>query len=399
MADWKKELRPASFRGVPFYVDSSQYTGGRRVALHEFPDRDNAYPEDLGQVGKTWKVEGYVLGEDYLEKKQAIMDAADKFGPGELVHPYYGTLSVQCGPLGIDEVKGEGGYAKLSFQFYKAGEPTFPQAVDNKKALLRDVASIAQDAAKGDFDSVFDVAKLPGFAVDTARAGVANAALMYEQATRGVVTTIEGIANLAYSIRNLRAEVNDLVQAPGKLSTWLLDSLDLLVDAVEGGKDQFKALSSGFGFGNGDTPVRGETPTRTRERDNQNSFNDFVQRIFIAQAAATAIDVPYDSMQEASRTRNQLRDLIEDVVLNTDNDEVFTAFKDLGAQLVSALPDTSASLPSLRTIEVKDTVPSLVLAYDLFENAELEADIVKRNSISNPVFIVGGTELEVLDVV
>lgn len=394
---WRDEFRPASFRGIPFFIDGSQYTGGRRVTFHEFPDRDTPYPEDLGKVGKTFKVEGYLLGADYFETKRKMIEATDKFGPGELVHPYYGTMSVQCGAFSIDETKDEGGFAKISFQFYEAGNNQLPVANDNKKALLRDAAALARAAAKSDFDSLFDVAKLPGFAVDTARASVANAAALFERATKGVVTTIEGIANLAYGIRNLRAEINDLVQAPGKLSSRLADSLDLLSDAVTGARNQFRAMSQGFTFGTTDAAVRGTTPTRIREFNNKAAFDQFIQRISVAQAVVAAIDIPFESVEDASKVRNQLRDLIENITLEASNDEVFAAFKDLGAQMVGVLPGDT-NLPNLERITLKDTTPSLVLAYDLFGDPDLEADIVTRNQIANPAFIVAGTELEVLDV-
>lgn len=395
---FKDNLRPASFRGVSFFIDSSQYTGGRRVTFHEFPDRDVPYPEDLGKVGKTWKVEGHLLGEKYFETRDKLIEAVDKFGPGEFVHPYYGSLNVQCGAFSIDEDNKEGAYAKVSFQFYEAGDNRYPKAVDNKRAVLGDLSSAAKAAAKGDFDSLFSIAKMPGFAVDSARAAVANAALMFEKATRNVVATIEGIANLAYGIRNLRAEVNDLLQAPGKLSQRLLDSLDLLTDAIDLPRGQFSALSSGFAFGSTDTPVRGNTPTRERERENKDAFDKFMKRTTVASAVAIAANVEFESVEEASKVRNQLRDLIDDILLNTDNDEVFVAFKDLNAQLAIVLPDADTSLPEIKTVTVNDTQPSLVVAYDLFGNPNVEADLVTRNAIRHPGFITGGTELEVLNV-
>ena len=46
---WREDLRPASFRGVPFLVDESHVVIGRRVVLHEYPLRDKPYAEDLGK--------------------------------------------------------------------------------------------------------------------------------------------------------------------------------------------------------------------------------------------------------------------------------------------------------------------------------------------------------------
>lgn len=45
---WKNKLRPASFRGASFGVESHQTEQGRRTQVHEYPGRDDPYVEDLG---------------------------------------------------------------------------------------------------------------------------------------------------------------------------------------------------------------------------------------------------------------------------------------------------------------------------------------------------------------
>ncbi|TNY06237.1 DNA circularization protein, partial [Escherichia coli] len=46
------DLRPASFRGVGFFVASDQGEYGRRGPVHEYPNRDNPYFEDLGEKAR-----------------------------------------------------------------------------------------------------------------------------------------------------------------------------------------------------------------------------------------------------------------------------------------------------------------------------------------------------------
>ena len=48
MHDFYANLRPASFRGVPFKVMDSDDGRGRATVIHEFPMRDQVYVEDLG---------------------------------------------------------------------------------------------------------------------------------------------------------------------------------------------------------------------------------------------------------------------------------------------------------------------------------------------------------------
>ena len=94
---WRDNLVPASFRGVGFQVaESENKAGGRRIALHEYPGRDVPFAEDMGEITKTFSIEGYIVGDDYLDRGERLIDACNMPGPGELVHPYRGSQQVVC---------------------------------------------------------------------------------------------------------------------------------------------------------------------------------------------------------------------------------------------------------------------------------------------------------------
>lgn len=396
---WRDKLRPASFRGVPFFVDTSQFTSGRRAIMHEFPDRDSPYTEDLGRVGRTFKVEGHILGDDYFETKQNLLNAVDTFGPGELIHPYYGTLLVQCGAFSIDEDTKEGRIAKISFQFYEAGDNTYPKAVDDKQAQIADKTASAKEASKNAFDSVYSIAKAPGHVVDSARAQVNKAADTFKTATKGVVLVAEETANLAYGIRNLKAEVNDLMKAPEQLSKRLQDNFELLKKAIASPIDRKKAVSSFSNFGKDVPPVAPTTPNRVREQQNTDALNNLLRRTATADEVEQATLSTYDSTDSAVAERERLTGQIEELLLNSsDSDDVFSSFEDLNAAMVRVLPDDDSNLPNIQTVSTTETGPSLVLAYDTFETPDAESDLITRNAIRHPGFVPGGIDLKVLDV-
>lgn len=395
--DWRDRLRPASFRGVPFFIDTSQKTTGRRVSNHEFPDRDLPYPEDTGKVGETFRIVGHLLG-DYWDVKRQLEEAVEKEGPGELIHPYYGTLQVQCGPVSFDEDNREGQICNITFLFYEAGDNRFPKNIDDKQAILEAAKDNALVQAKADFDSKFSIAKLPGFAVDTARASVAAASQAFDDATSGVVATAEGVADLAFSTRNLIAETDALLQSPEQLSERLLGSLSLLQDAVTRAEDRLKSNRTMFNFGSEDPEVLGDTPSRVQERANKKTFDEFMQRTSVITAVESASESDFASLSEAEEVRRELTDLIQAQSDTTDNDDLYQALRDLDAALVSVLPDVDSDLPNIETVEVDITRPSLVVVYDVFQDARSEQDLIDRNKIRHPGFIAGGTELEVLDV-
>jgi prophage DNA circulation protein len=398
MASWQDDLRPASFRGVAFKVESHQYTAGRRVTFHEFPNREKPYPEDLGKVGEQFKVDGYLIGDDIKAQLAKMKDAANAFGPGELVHPRLGTIKVQCGAFSFDESSKEGRIIKIAFQFYEAGDNRFPNNVDDKTDLLNDKALGALAATKNAFDNGFSIDGLPGFAVDTARKSVLQAANAFEKATKGLALKADQISQLAFNIRNLRAEVNDLIKAPSELSQRLQDSFALLQNALGGNKDAYRAVSAMTGFATVSDSAPYNTPTREKEKTNKTVFDSFMQQTATINAAQIASVTEFSSTDEVAVVREELVTNFETQVLNTPDDEVFQALEDVKAQVVRVLPDQDSNLPNVQSYALKQTTPSLVVAYDLFENVDSEQDLIDRNKIRNPAYIVGGQTLEVLDV-
>ena len=46
---WRERLQPASFKGVPFYVDANARTGGRRVSVRRLAGKDGSRQQDMGK--------------------------------------------------------------------------------------------------------------------------------------------------------------------------------------------------------------------------------------------------------------------------------------------------------------------------------------------------------------
>ena len=97
MSEWRERKQGASFRGVPFWLDTDSVNVGRRTQLHEFPQRDQPFVEDLGRRTRQYKFSGFVVGDDCLSQRDRLLTALDTPGPGELVHPWFGRMTVTAG--------------------------------------------------------------------------------------------------------------------------------------------------------------------------------------------------------------------------------------------------------------------------------------------------------------
>ena len=63
---WIDNYRQASFRNISFYVPSHEAAGGRRTVVHEFPNSDIPYAQDMGGKAKRFRIEARIYGEDYI---------------------------------------------------------------------------------------------------------------------------------------------------------------------------------------------------------------------------------------------------------------------------------------------------------------------------------------------
>ena len=394
------QLRQASFRGFEFFVNTSQVAGGRRAVQHQYPNRETPYTEDMGRQARSYQIEGHVIGDDYLTAKDRLFEVFEKKGPGELIHPFYGSLMVQVSSLNVSESIKQGAIATFSVTFLELGDSRFPKGSNDKGAILSENVDSSITEIKADFDDNFSIVGLPDFAIESARAIISQAQELFDNVTKPISDVAEGVAELSFVTRNLVAEANDLLQSPQELSQRLLDSFDLMEAAITSNKTKREAYSSFYNFV-GESDIPDTTPTRKQELENQNIFQNFMSRASAVKSTVPAIVAEFSSVDEAHEARQEISSVIEsqirEIPVQETNTGLLQSLEDVNASIVDALPDPDAELPSIITIEPQTDEVSLLLAYDLNESIDNEQDIIDRNGIRHPGFIPARESLEAID--
>ena len=77
-------MQQGTFRGVLFGVRSQDSEGGRRVANHEYPGRDEPWAEDLGRKARTHNLEMILVGADYMQRRDKLVSALEEGGSATL---------------------------------------------------------------------------------------------------------------------------------------------------------------------------------------------------------------------------------------------------------------------------------------------------------------------------
>lgn len=386
---WLDKFRSGSFRGVEFKTDSHEFSRGRRKVEHEFPQRELSRSEDLGrQIGK-FSLDMLVIGDDYFTQRDALLDALDKEGPGELIHPYLGRKVVQAGAYSLRETVGEGRMARITCDFSEAGQAIFPESTDDQAQSALDLAGNILDNSKTAFEKAFDLANSPSQVVSAASDRVNELA---DFMTDSVNKFTQPIENLTQSISNFKADIAALIRLPGELADRIKGIFEDLFNEFSGDEKTGSKVSGNFkdlSF----PPVIGTTPSNEREQINQDAVANIGKEMAFATQASNDVNSEFISSREAVEARDGTILNIDDQLNNVTDDDLFGSLKDLQAALSKAIPE--AGLADLITFTPKKTLPALVISHRLFQNVSKEDEIIDENGIQHPGFVPGNVEIEV----
>ncbi|MDM3386795.1 MULTISPECIES: DNA circularization protein [Citrobacter] len=421
---WKDRLVDASFRGVPFKTEDESLTAGRRVETHEFVNRDQPYTEDLGKATSRPKFSAYVIGDDCYEQRDRLIEALNKPGPGTLIHPAYGEMSVCVdGEINVSSSSSEGRMVRFDLRFVEAGELTYPTSGTATANTLVSSCSALDDCISDNFDQ-FGMDGMPDFVQN----GVIDSATdMLGYVSDKMAMVDSGISAAA---RLMQGDISVLLPPPssGKGFVDQLQAMWRSGNRLSGNaSDLFTMIKNFSGISMGsDLAPRGVWKTDSKTTQSQKQQSNYVasavRTTAISEAAyavttlpapvvttseqsqqstgwpsvthpelnnapdeATVVDVPaWDDLVDI---RDTLNTAIDKELSRTTDDRLFLALRrvksDLNNDIKHRLIQTQKTV--IRTPD--EVTPALVLAATWFDNASRESDIVRRNAVAHPGFV------------
>jgi len=206
---WRDQLLPASFRGISFLIPQASVPIGMKGQLHEFPQRDEPYFEQLGKQSQVHRLVCWIIGDDCFERRDKFMEAIQTPGAGELVHPWLGRMQVKAGEGELTHDFKAGGMAAFEVTFYPDTPLKFPTTKINTQQQVASASDSLLDSALARYKAA--MAK-----VDQARLGLAR----LRNSLSGVYTVIQQqFSTIAGVFTNLTGFVQSLMNAPDSLSS------------------------------------------------------------------------------------------------------------------------------------------------------------------------------------
>lgn len=368
--NWRDLLQPASFRGVPFEVFDSTLSGGHRNAKHEYPNRPIGWTEPLGPTIEEFSLSGFVAGDDYFAKRDALIAALRESGPGTLVDPYMGDVEVVCDSWDKAEVMADGRMAVFTMTFSLSGDPAklIESDSDTGESLLSEALGVLSDASKDLADTIALVgepARIVNAAINKVKAEVGLAMKRIESAVEGVIQAYTDLVN-QFIPDNGSASFSADGMAGVQALVGLIASVDSLL-----------ALSDAYDGEPYDPVITATAPTEQTKQKNAAALNRFFQKTYLGTAAAAVVTTKFKSYDEAVAVRDKLVGKL-----------IRAGEQQLAGKAFHFLTNRAGSLDRLTDIETPRFTSTLELAHRFYGDAGRADEIMSRNRIEHPGFII-----------
>lgn len=390
---WRDELRPASWRGLACHVGGAEATGGRRLVVHEYPLRDEPYPEDMGRRARAWSVDAFLLGPDVLSQARAFADALEAAGAGTWVDPWRGEIEAVVETWSWRQSSAEGGIARFQIQFREAGEAAYPELAPDHAEAAAAATDGAWERTKDRFGEGFSVSGLAD-ALKEDISGVIGLSVADIAAEAGAVAAAaDEAAGWARAAASLAADARLLIEQPGLLA----DRFMALIGAERLGGLGWRGWLNIASWAPPLLGIGGADPEAGRANANRAAYAAMVRAAGAAGAARAAAAEEFATYDEAIEARTAVVAALDEAQAGATHEQ-YRDLERVRATLVSAIAAQAPALPRLMTIDRAQPVPALVLAWELYgarpAGVPARADeIVARNEVRHPLFCASPLEV------
>lgn len=399
-----RSLKPGSFRGIPFHVDDTQLSTGRRVVVHEFPLRDSTQTEDMGRRGREISITAFVLGEDWQERRDLLLLALEDFDkPGTLVLPGGLEFPARASAVTVSESNEGGRMARFALTFFEAGEidAAFKPKVDTATLLRRAIGRVLR-LVRAAFALVYAVRNFGDF---VRRAALSFLAGLGEQLAEAWL----GLPGLDLE-RTARA-IADLDAAdPEDPSASVAGCAETLADAVDAAAPPPREADLANGSRGEDAsprqraaeamlavalaprqggPARPGLLAGVADR-NAAALDGLARDTATLGAARVLAGTEFASAAEALRVRDKLLSAIDaraDWAASAELDELWRGWQELRAAAARDLAERARRAPRLTSYALPASLPSLALAQRLLRDASGADALVALNNAPHPAFM------------
>ena len=362
---------------------------GYVIKNHIFPGgKRKAFAEELSEEPQTFPIDAFLIGPDAGYTRDLLIAACGKRTPGKLQHPQIGYIDAKCKSFQVREVFDRVGKILVRMEFVEVEKKSDSIFQDLGVMDVLKVADELMTEAMLAFNEAMSIVDLPAYAI-ASTAGMINKLSNFVTSSNGLGRVADTATDIKDSLDSLRSEAISLLKSPEVLGKKVKEALDHLTgnDAITA-YNSFKNDRSGLS----DDAVTSLPVSGQRETKNTDAITSLICVSSLVVGVEKLIEdllntENLDELMSSSRATNKRDELVDIVqeIMETSTDSEFEKLHSLKALLLSTVPKKTV-LPKTEILTIKDTKPSLILAYEKYEDIRMESDILRRNenTIVNP---------------
>lgn len=396
--DWLSTLWPASYKGVPFYFEADKETGGRDNVKHQFPNRDDPFIEDMGESLRTYSGSAYVHGDNADGLASALIAVLAARGPGPLVVPYFGPVTVHCEKFERTTQLDKLGYVAFEVEFVRAGAATALVSV----AQLQNVAFGAADTMASAITTLFPrtvtAQNEPDFVRTAATSTLANAAAMIDVLRQSYPVAPTASAAIRDAVSTIIASAPatiDYATVPGAAAAIaaadLIATVRALGDALPAASAERAMIELATAYAPDSIAAAPYlSPTGRRAANNAAATARMVRLAALTAYAEAVLRRTFAARPDGVTARGEVAERFENELLDTtgaDNAALYLAIEDLRGKVIAWLTRTINDLAPVITVESAIVRPSIALAWMLYGDPLRADELVARNGVRHPSFM------------
>lgn len=403
--------RQASFKGVPFYVNTSDNEFGRRTVLYQYPQFDTPATEDMGRKARRFQIQAMLIGRDWENERDQLIAVCEQPGPGLLVHPDYGEFRVMCESCAVTESKVNQYFrADVALTFVESGANPFPARVTNPLLALRNSIADLLETIKDLVTAVYVVANLPAYVASyiktllgtsSAPAKLPNNNAKAALVAMGIVDPADGPSTVTAVVATVQAVTRDIVTR-GLTETSGGITAIRPADTSEPNSvmiTPYRAIEIlGQWIAQPSPLVTGKTPVKEALRRTARATHALFQATAAIEAARAQTYIKYQSLSEARTVWDTVLGYVataEATCAAGGFDGMRDALVQTRALIVADMQERAPALARITYREVRTPTPALAVVYDAYESTARVEQFVRRNRVKHPGF-VAGERLELL---
>lgn len=382
-------LFPATFRGISFIYTSGDVTGGRKTVIHEYPNKDTRFVEDMGLNQRTFSIQGLIRGSEalYLIEKELLENALDTPGIGILTLPYLGLIKCVCTGWNYNENLSSSGVAVYDMNFVESNEDVFPFPISNNTAIIANLLIQFYLLAAEDLNNSYKITFSKNTVAPAQKLNTLSDDL--DHISQNTLALNTPNTNFRETLKNFRSNVYKITNQDGDIGTNTTDLIQKFDSLSLDGQTRFSASIKFFTFGDDESSSQGTTTEALENNKNQKLINGTINALSFVNLCDSAKDIEYGNEDDLNNTANIIDDAY-DYLFSSDKLELSTEMIDAIDNMRNEIRIffEQERLVVNKVLEVETaTIPATVLAFQYYGDTSTYEEILSLNQIFNPAKI------------